>query len=645
MQVKNLFIACWLVVGCGLVSVRAEPDLIPLGPFGGDVRSLASSPSRPDRVYLGTADGQIFASDDRGSAWHKLMPGIGRRELVIDALVVDPKHPDVIWAGGWELKSDRGGLYRSSDAGDSWQHIDLGEHQSSIRAVAVAPTDPNVVAVGITEGVLLSRDGGRHWDRITRGYRSLYNVHSLAFDPRDSNLLYVGTWRLAWKTPDLGKTWIAIHDGMYWDSDLFSFQIDPGAPDHLLVGACSGVYRSSNAGERWQRLKNGIPAAAKRTRAVRFDSRHPGLVYAGTTEGLYRSRNGGDGWEQVLPGVVINSILIDPENSDRMLLGTDDAGVLSTRDGGRTFVASNEGFCQRQVSYVASRRGSRPGIFAAVTRDSSNGGFFWSEDGGRSWESFNEGLGEMVGSIRTILPSAQTAEVFLGTGQGVYRGVPGKKPWTRLPGTASMKVNGIQFLDGEAGLLIGADRGVFRSDGDDAPPTRLKIDVYDRDVLCVFTDDQTGTAYIGTEMGVFRSDDDGHSWTLRVEGLPYLAVNDLSLVQNRLFAATKQGLYYSDDRGDHWSRANGVFPIEIAAVSGGTESGEVVAADPLVGYLFTSHDLGGSWEAINVGRELSRIRSFSRTPSGELLAGTLAEGVYRILLVQPSGDHPQPSSE
>ena len=644
MRTKTLITLWGLLLGFGLASLHAEPDLIPLGPFGGDVRSLASHPARPQRVYLGTADGQIFASDNRGRSWHKLTPGIGRRELVVDALAVDPENPDVIWAGGWELKSDRGGLYRSSDAGRSWSQIDLGIHQSSIRAVAVAPTDSRVVAVGITEGVLLSKDGGKTWDRISRGYRSLYNVHSLAFDPHDANLLYVGTWRLAWKTPDLGKSWIAIHKGMYWDSDLFSFQIDPAQPQHLLAGACSGAYRSSNGGTLWERVKNGIPASAKRTRVVRFDPVTPGLVYAGTTEGLYRSKSGGDRWELLLPGVVINSILIDPEDSRHILLATDDAGVLATRDGGQSFEASNEGFCQRQISYVASRTGSRDEVFASVTRDNQHGGFFWSEDGGKSWKSYNEGLGELVGSIRTILPSSRTSEVLLGTSRGVYRGVPGKEPWALVPGTGKLLINGLQFLAREGGLLIASREGVFRVMEGEAP-TKIDLRVYDRTILCVLEDSGTQSAYIGTEMGVFRSDDQGRTWKLRVEGLPYVSVNALSLVQDRLFAATRQGLYYTDDRGDHWIKASGIFPIEIAAVSGGPESGEVVAADPLVGYLFTSQDLGTTWTALNVGRELSRIQSFSRTPSGELLAGTLAEGVYRILLVSPSDPGIQSTSE
>jgi len=624
-------VVLWVLVGAGWL--QAEPDLIPLGPFGGDVRSLTGHPENPDRVFLGTADGQIYVSDNWGGTWKKLSPGIQRRELVVDSVVINPENPAEMWVGGWELKSDQGGLYHSEDSGQTFQHVDLGMFESSIRAVALAPTDPRIIAVGITEGVLLSRDGGRNWERITRGYRSLYNVHSLAFDPRDSSTLYVGTWRLAWKTENLGEKWTPIHDGMFWDSDLFSIQVNPLDSSNLVAGACSGFYRSVNAGAKWVRLRNGIPPAAKRTRVVRFDPREPDVVYVGTTEGLFRSTNGGDSFECLLPGVVINSILIHPRNTSHILLGTDDAGVLATVDGGKTFVSSNNGFIQRQITQVTSRPGKGNEFFAAVALDSSHGGFFWSKDSGATWQSYNEGLGSQVSGIRAILPAAGTDEVFLGTTQGIFRGVPGRREWSQIPSSRALFVNGIQFSGAdESSLLVAAREGLFSLDTKGDHATRMKIPVYDRGVNCVLNDATTGESYIGTEMGVFRSDDHGKSWSIKVEGLPYISVNSLSIADEKVFAATKEGLFSSKDRGDHWAKAQGIYPIEIVAVSAGPQPGQVVAADPLVGYLFASQDSGETWEPINLGLELSRISSLSRTDTGELLAGTVAEGVYRIVL-------------
>jgi photosystem II stability/assembly factor-like uncharacterized protein len=253
---KFLSLQIWLLLSGGLF---ANPDVQPLGPFGGDVRSLAMHPERSNRVFLGTADGQIYRSENWGASWEKLTPGLNRRELVIDSLVFHPGNPDILFAGGWELKSDRGALYRTSDGGQTWQQVELGRWESSIRTFAIAPQNPEYLAVGINEGVLLSTDGGSSWDRITRGYRSLYNVHSLAFDPHQPETLYVGTWRLPWKTTNLGKAWKPIHNGMFWDSDRFSIQIHPSQPEIVFAGACSGIYRSFNGGSRWSKLKNGLP--------------------------------------------------------------------------------------------------------------------------------------------------------------------------------------------------------------------------------------------------------------------------------------------------------------------------------------------------------------------------------------------------
>ncbi len=606
----------------------AEPELVPLGPFGGDVRSIAQHPRYPDRLLLGTADGQLFSSSNWGETWERLTPGIGRRELVLDSIVFDPRDPERIWVGGWELKSDRGGLYLSVDGGRSFQRQDLGIYESSIRAVAVSPQDPQTVAVGITEGVLVTRDSGKSWQRINRGYRSLHDVHSLAFDPLDPELLFVGTWRLGWRTPDLGKRWIPIHDGMFWDSDLFSLQIDPADPQVIFAGACSGIYRSLNRGDQWVRLKNGLPPEAKRTRVVRIDPGNRRVVYAGTTEGLFRSEDHGDSWRALIPDIVVNALIIDPRDSNRLILGTDDAGVLRSFDGGRSFEPANTGFIQRQISAVAGRPGSPDEVFAAVALDAAYGGFFASRDRGRHWEPYNDGLGDAVALIRSILPSRQSPTVYLGTSRGLFRGVPFRNAWQRVPGTERLTVNGLEFgTPDEAQLFLACREGLYRLTGS-GRLVRVKIPVYEREVFAIAR--EGSRLYLGTEMGVFRSDDGGEKWTIKGDGMPYLSVTALAAAGDRVFAGTRNGMFWSEDGAEHWKPAQGVFPIEISAVQTAV-NGDVYAADPLVGYLFASTDGGRSWRSLNVGSSLSRISSLSRTEAGALLAGTVSEGVYAIV--------------
>lgn len=615
------------------VSLSAEPDVLHLGPYGGDVRTLAVHPSRPNKIFLGTADGQIFISENSGETWGKVTPGLRRRELVVDSIVFHPTMPDTVYAAGWELKSDRGALFRSNDGGSSWERIDLGRFESSIRAVAIAAVDPELIAVGINEGVLVSKDSGANWERISRGYRSLYNVHSLRFAP-DSETLYVGTFRLAWKTDDLGKSWTAIHNGMFWDSDLFSIQIDPFDPDTVFAGACSGIYRSYDRGEKWTRLRNGLPPEAKRTRVLRFDPKNRNRIYAGTTEGLYRSTNGGDSWQLLLPDVVLNAVLINPEDSNVIILGTDDAGVLKSTDGGRTFSESNVGFSQRQVSSiaVASRQAER--LFAAVALDSHHGGFFESQDGGSSWQAINEGLpSEVIPTIRIILPSRVSEKVYLATPTGLFHGVPNRIPWEPIKSTSGLVVNDIAFGDGsEKELYIASRKGLYRLRLESGGLDRLEVRVYDREFFAITSDPEQGFLFAGTDMGIFRSDDGGDSWSAKLKGLPFAPVNTVRKVGDRLFCGTKNGLFFSDDLGTEWSPAEGVFPIEIVTIESDIADDKTVyAADLLVGYFFLSRDGGDSWKAYELGQILSRISSLSVAPSGALLAGTVAEGVVRIV--------------
>lgn len=623
----------WLITGSLLVG---SPDVIPLGPEGGDVRSLAVHPKRPERVFLGTADGQLFVSEDFGEHWTRLLPGLPRRDIVVDNLVFDPQDPDSLYAATWELKNDRGRLYRTRDGGLSWEEIPLDRYQSSIRALAVAPTDPQVIAAGITEGVILSTDGGQTWDRITRGYRSLYHVSALAFDPRDSQTLYVGTWRLAWRTNDRGKSWEAIHKGMLVDSHIFSLVIDPQEPSRLYAGACSGIYKSQSAGQLWEKLGKGLPEEARRTRSLVLSSGDSNHLYAGTTIGLYVSRDAGASWKQHLSDVVINAVLVHPGDPTRILLGTDDAGVLKSTDGGESFRPVNRGFVHRQIAALASHP-TRPGVYyAAVSADRHYGGFFFSESDGQEWQPFNEGLEGREGGIKAILAAPRKGEVFLGTDSGVFRGRPGEQSWQRVSATAKLTVTSLDFLtQEESQILLGTTTGLFLLDLDRGTVRRSEIPVYSGPIRTVLRDPASGRLYAGTNMGVFRSDDQGESWTIKVRGLPYTAVLTLWQSGARILCGTPNGIYYSEDAGEQWNASRGVFPIDIVSlVSSPEDPDQLFASDALVGYLFFSNDRGTSWRAIDLSHRVSRIGVLVYPAAGRLLAGTWSDGVYQIASLQ-----------
>ena len=124
----------------------------------------------------------------------------------------------------------------------------------------------------------------------------------------------------------------------------------------VYVSACSGIYKSVNAGDLFRRIQ-GIPHSAIRTRVLKQDPQRRTILYAGTTGGLWKTFDGGTTWELYsAPNVIVNDILIDPRQPDRVLLATDRGGVLASDNGFDHYSR----FEPRLFSSRGWRRGGRP---------------------------------------------------------------------------------------------------------------------------------------------------------------------------------------------------------------------------------------------------------------------------------------------
>src|SRR5437879_5804791 len=235
---------------------------------GGDVRALAADPRDPRVVYLGTADGILYRSRDGGLSWRRTQPGFLLRGMSLDQIVVDAAGGVLV--GYWEVTGPGGGVARSGDEGRTFTILpEIGGQ--SVRALAVAPSDPHVLVAGTLSGVFRSLDGGSSWQRISAtGDPELRNINSLAVDPGDPQVIYAGTWHLAWKSMDGGRVWRPIHLGMINDSDVMTLTFDHRSPRTVYATACTGIYRSPDGGDHWAKVP-GIPTSARRTRSFAQD--------------------------------------------------------------------------------------------------------------------------------------------------------------------------------------------------------------------------------------------------------------------------------------------------------------------------------------------------------------------------------------
>jgi len=403
---------------------RPEPEIRRwevTGPFGGSVRSLVIAPDDPSRVYVGTSDGQVFRSRDNGHSWARTIPGFNRPGLVCDNLLIDPGDPQVMYLGVWSVDDKlSGGMYKSVDGGDSWKELD-DMHGESVRALTIDANDSNLLVAGTLSGVFRTKDGGKSWSRISPAdHTDLINVESVAIDPRDSAIIFAGTTHLPWKTIDGGANWTSIKDGMLDDSDVFSIAILPDNPDRVFASACSGIYKSENAGLLWSKVQ-GIPFSSRRTHIIFPHPTKPDVVFAGTTQGLWRTIDAGKSWQLLTTKTLdVNAVDVHPNDPDTVLLGTDEHGVLISRDLGVSFVESNEGFIHRHVLSLAPDLTIANRVYATVFHDGVAGGLFISGDGGKTWRQSIKGLGG-----RDVFALYQDPDVpdtiYAGTNYGVYR--------------------------------------------------------------------------------------------------------------------------------------------------------------------------------------------------------------------------------
>ena len=588
-----------------------------LGPDGGDVRSLAYDPHDPNRVFLGTSTGVIFVSEDGGHNWSRFAKLGSGDDYVLDHIAIDPHNSETIFVSAWSVQDQSAGeIFRSNNGGKDWEPL-AAMHGKSVRAMAVSASDPKVVVAGALDGVYRSRDGGNVWEHISD--TGIKNIESIAVDPKDANVVYAGTWHLAWKTSDGGANWQHINKGMIDDSDVFSIIVSSANSSEVFASACSGIYKSTSGGDQFQKLQ-GIPFTARRTRVLKQDPSNPAVVYAGTTEGLWKSVDEGKTWKRMSnPEVVVNDVLIDPRNSQRVLLATDRSGVLASDDSAASFSTSNHGYTHRYVSAILPDGKEPNTLYIGVVNDREFGGVFLTRDGGQSWQQKSSGLD---GRDVFTLKQASNGTLVAGTNRGVFELVPGSAAWRPINNvvlektvshtvklksgktkTVTSTVSTRSVLEGRvsdtdlgpsrwyaatsAGLFMSKDQGKVWMGG----PVAGQQDV-------VSVQAQDGLLVAATRSSVLVSQDAGAAWHLAVLASYPINVRSVTVAPDgQIFVATHEGAFHSADSGQSWNHVVAGLPDkDITSVTYDGSHKRLLATSGQTGVVFESSDGGGTWQ-------------------------------------------------
>ncbi|WP_284343685.1 hypothetical protein [Dyella mobilis] len=366
----------------GATSSALEWRLV--GPFrGGWATMAAGDPTRPDTFYIGTAGGGVWKTDDAGRTWQPAFDNVPAAP--IGAIAVAPSDPNVIYAGSGQVAARYdvaagNGMYRSGDGGKSWQHIGLTQSKH-IGAVLVNPHDANTLLVGVLghyfgpnkeRGVYRSTDGGKTWTQ-TLSIDADTGVVDLKADPADPNIVYAAAWQVR------NYPWLSY----------FQPNAGPG----------SGLYKSTDGGLTWKRISgNGWPTGTLARIGIATASGH--RIYAVVNSakprgdsGLYRSDDGGASWQAVsreswLPNDYFSRITVDPQNRDRIYSAGQ--SIRRSDDGGKHWeiFKGAPGGDDYHFLWIDPRNSQR--MIAA-----SDQGAVVTVNGGNSWSSwYNQPTGQ-----------------------------------------------------------------------------------------------------------------------------------------------------------------------------------------------------------------------------------------------------------
>jgi len=604
-----------VVVAWLAANVADAADVKTLGPNGGDVRRLAYAPDNPDRIYLGTSSGRLYVSNNGGASWTQFARLGSNFDYVLDNITIDPRHPRTMYVAGWSIERNTGELFRSRDGGNSWTSLP-GMNGKSIRSLAMAPSDSKILVTGALDGVFRSNDGGDSWKLISPpNHPDIKNIQSVAIDPKDPDIVYAGTWHLAWKTADAGQSWRQIKRGMIDDSDVFSIIVDRDRPDIVYASACSGIYRSQNAGELFTKVQ-GIPFSARRTRVLKQDPNHPEIVYAGTTEGLWRTNDSGVHWTRIsAPQLIINDVMVDPRDSNHVMLATDRSGIMRSTDNGRSFSQSNDGFTHRQVTAVLVDRTNPQVVYAGVVNDKQFGGVFVSRDSGTNWAQLSLGLG---GEDVFTLGQDSKGQLYAGTNRGLFRYMTKSKMWVRIYPAGhdrSFQVNALA-IDGSNLIAVGPSGMVFSRNGGQTFAAQPQAG--NQGFMAV---NANGSAMVAaTHTAMLSSTDGGRRWnSVHYPSVSYIR-NMMVDHSGQIWMTSPQGAFYRDPSGN-WEKVQGLSDLPVAFAFD-PYGNRVLAATTSSG-IYATQD-GKHWEMVaNAGVPVRTLA----VKDGQVFVGTMFDGV------------------
>jgi photosystem II stability/assembly factor-like uncharacterized protein len=655
-----------------------------IGPFrGGRALAVTGVRDQPYVFYFGAVGGGIWKTNDGGEIWNPIFDG--QPIASIGAIAVAPSDSNVIYAGTGEadMRSDisfGNGVYKSTDAGKTWRHLGLDDTRQ-IGRILVDGHNPDFVVVAALghgfgpnamRGVFRSIDGGKTWQK------TLYKDENTGAIDLASDVdapeavggpepIYAAMWntrRPPWsvyaplngpggglyKSTDDGTTWKELigHGLPGGQVGRIGVAVAPGHRGRIvyaLIDAehAAGLYRSDDAGATWRLVSadQRIDSRPWYFSGVTVDPKDPEIVYVSNVS-IYRSTDGGRSFQTIKGapgGDDYHSLWIDPENTQRMILGSDQ-GVAISVDGARSWTSwYNQPTAQ--FYHVAVDNGFPYFVYGAQ-QDSGTAALVSRSDYGQI--TFRDWYPIGAGESGYILPDPVDSDIVYGgsTGGELYRfsrrtgqvqditptpSSPGESR-PRYPWTAALAISPLTphaLYQGAQFMMASTDRGMSwtKMSGD----LTVKPGASDDGKAVIYcigpSPIDASQIWVGTDNGLIHlTRDGGKTWqNVTPPGLPpwsMISIIDAShldagtayvAIDRHQVDDVKPYVYRTHDFGKTWTKiTTGISepayvhavredPVRIGLLFAGTETG-----------VYVSFDDGAQWQPLNQNLPVTSIR-------------------------------------
>lgn len=484
----------------------------------------------------------------------------------IETIAIHPYNPHILLIG-----TIQNGVYKSTNGGEYWTHIDETDMDDNMRVVAFNPVWPDTVYATTAFAMYKSLNGGLDWYRLSAPVYHEYRA--FAIDPLFTNILFGDEL----KSTDSGDTWTR---GGPWNNRQ-ALTIDQLNPNNIyfasgMIEDGSAVFKSGDLGETWENIShnitgtgfgNDIAVSSLNDSVLYFSS----YSFVGVGTCLWKSTNGGDSWVDVTPpGLTdtgINCISLSLYDPNAVFTGSEEDGVCLSTDQGQSWEFKNEGLKILNIARMA-QASAQVGILLGTYQ----GGFYKSLDNGEHWQWKSDSIC-LAECHDLTMDRYHPDTMYTAAINGLFRSENGGNGWSYV----------------ETG------------------------DSYRNSPYCVRVDDDIPAniymANVGYEstavnsLGFYISTDYGITWQFRSNALPHesfynMRISYLDSTNRRIFLATWNQIFYSDDFGANWHLNPGILPNDIDI-----NNLEVAPSDPNVlaladsrGYVFISRNRGASWD-------------------------------------------------